>query len=477
MSFKSDVNAHTGYFPYPWEAPEPTSIISKRLQVHDADLEPDLNPGAMYFVEGHYIMADEAAAGTHDNNASYRPATVTETSPNVFFTDVTGVCQWAQPGIRAWADYEFGVVETDVRVPNEGLLLLAAKSTDLGGGFWHYEYAVQNLNSDRSVGSFSVPIPPGATVQEIGFHDVDYHSGEIYALTDWPGSVSDNTVTWSTVPYGTNPNANALRYATLYNFRFDADVEPGTTTVTFGLFKPGFPTWVDASTIGPAVVRSPLPEDSIKMTCTTQAECGGEADCVQGVCYVPKHRYLSVVRNPDQVSNTARRVCIGEECLGWIGAPYESAGLWLATVTPTPVYANIDFVGDWPDLLHVTGCEIATEQTYTIQAIRVGHDLGDPASYSEGLELHTPSRWGDVVAVCPDDACQPPQGTVNLDDIMAGIVRFQGVNNAPLTWLDIDPSSGTSIPNQIVGLQDILSCVAGFQGRPYPGDGPFGCGE
>ena len=119
---------------------------------------------------------------------------------------------------------------------------MAAKATDLGTGFWRYEYAVNNLNSDRSIGSFSVPCAAGATVQNIGFHDLAYHGGDgigntNYDGTDWPGAFAGGTVTWSTTPFATNQNANAIRWGTLYNFRFDTNRPPTTGSVTLGEFK------------------------------------------------------------------------------------------------------------------------------------------------------------------------------------------------------------------------------------------------
>ena len=125
-----------------------------------------------------------------------------------------------------------------------GLVILAAKASDLGNSFWRYEYAVNNLNSERSIGAFSVPCPAGATVQNIGFHDVAYHGGDgggnvNFDGTDWPGSFSSGAVSWATTPFATNANANAIRWGTLYNFRFDANVPPATLggNVTLGQFK------------------------------------------------------------------------------------------------------------------------------------------------------------------------------------------------------------------------------------------------
>lgn len=263
MSRRSDVNAHTGYFPYPWTAPAVDPVIGKRMQVHDADLDPALNEGALYFVQGHYIAADDAAAGNDNNNASYRQVLVRFDGPGVFTVLPTSVwrTQRGQAGLRAWQDQDLEVIETDVQVANEGLFILAAKVSDLGDGFWHYEYALQNLNSDRSAGSFTVPLSPGTVVQNIGFHDVDYHSGEIYDLTDWNATVENGAITWSTASYDVNPNANALRFSTLYNFRFDANIWSEPATAIIGLFKPGEPPDAAVRTVGPAACAEPVDSD------------------------------------------------------------------------------------------------------------------------------------------------------------------------------------------------------------------------
>ncbi len=250
MDGRSIVDPHTGYFQYPQpEGPTPTPTIGRRLQVHEDDLDPQYNVGALYFVEGHYIAPDDAAAGNDNNNASYRLATVSSTDGS-YTASVAGSTRRMQAAIRAWKDYEPSVVETDLQVEDGGLFILAAKSVDLGGGWWRYEYALQNLNSDRCAGSFSVPILPGAAILNDGFHDVDYHSGDPYSGVNWSLNVGNDAVTWSTTPHDTDPDANALRWGTLYNFWFEADVEPGDVQATIGLFKPGIPVEIAGPTIG-----------------------------------------------------------------------------------------------------------------------------------------------------------------------------------------------------------------------------------
>jgi len=122
---------------------------------------------------------------------------------------------------------------------------VARKVTDLGGGFWHYEYAVRNHNSERSARVLTVEFPVATSFSVIGFKDVEHHSGEPYATTDWSVSTTGTQVSWFTDTVAGDPNANALRFGTLYNFWFDADQPPfsgaGTVVHTIGLFKPGTP--------------------------------------------------------------------------------------------------------------------------------------------------------------------------------------------------------------------------------------------
>ncbi len=131
-----------------------------------------------------------------------------------------------------------------------------------------------------------MPVPRGAAIENIGFHDVDYHSGEIYDLTDWPGVVTDGSITWATDAYADNENANALRFDTLYNFYFDADAGPDATTVTLGLFKPGVLPEVTGSSIGPALPLVDCNDNGIPDECDIDCNapgcmppCGGSEDC------------------------------------------------------------------------------------------------------------------------------------------------------------------------------------------------------
>jgi hypothetical protein len=189
MGPKSHVDASNGVYTYPDSAINTTGNDTfKRLQVHNEDLDPGLNgtfPATKYWVEGQYIAHDDALGKNNGNNASYRRVVVTGSAGsgvyNINLQDSTQRQHWA---LEAWKIDDPNVtLNTKV---GDGFLV-AARATPIAGGMYHYEYAVHNMYSARGVGMFSIPVPAGAVVTNIGFHDVDYHSGEPYDGTDWPG--------------------------------------------------------------------------------------------------------------------------------------------------------------------------------------------------------------------------------------------------------------------------------------------------
>lgn len=250
---RSDVNAYTGLFNEPFPIGQPTGdAIYKRCQVRESDLSAAGYPGALYFIEGVYVAPDDAEAGHALNNATYRRVTI---NPATYDVTPVGAPRMAFGAIYAWRDNGggAGVPDPNVQivyadVPGEGRFTAGARVFDNGNGTWRYEYAVFNLNSHRSGGSFTVPIPAGAVVSSVGFHDVDYHSGEPYDNTDWNAAVLPRIVRWtSPQAFAQNPNSNALRWGTLYNFRFTANVAPAPGGVTIGLFRPGTPAAIGAT--------------------------------------------------------------------------------------------------------------------------------------------------------------------------------------------------------------------------------------
>jgi hypothetical protein len=263
---RGPVNSSTGVFSGTYT--DPTSPLpaglAERVAVARADLDPAQNAGATYVAECQYIHQQDAGAGNDDNNASYRMVTVgaTWSTTQGYPLTLTGSTVQQLPAIYAWqAAFPTSVGVKSADVVGDGRFILGYRATDNGNGTWHYEYAVFNLNSDRAGGSFSVPVPAGVTLTNIGFKSPKYLNGEGYSNAAWTVTQSGGAITWTCEP-NTNANANALRWSTLYNFRFDANVAPATAlaNVTIGLWKaPTATSTATTATIGAFVPSTPPP--------------------------------------------------------------------------------------------------------------------------------------------------------------------------------------------------------------------------
>ncbi len=211
------------------------SVIDHRLAVKDSDLA---NSGAQYFYEAQYITQSDINIY---NNIASRSCTMSWNGTSWNFS-TTDSAEALGPAI-----YRYGEVRNFAMPRTDGDVIVAVQTSSLGGGMYHYDYAVYNSSSDRQVRQFSVPIPSGRTVQNIGFRDVDQN-----ASNDWTGVYLSGAVSWSTGTEGSS-SANPLKYATVYNFRFDSDVPPALGVGQLGLFKSAGsgPATLSVATKGP----------------------------------------------------------------------------------------------------------------------------------------------------------------------------------------------------------------------------------
>jgi hypothetical protein len=275
-SFPSTANNHSGHN---------HDGVSHRIRVEASDLNTTQNPGATYFGEAAYISPHEYTwCQSHPdqcnmfNNVSYRNFSVSGTT-SFTFTPLANTVRM-QPAIEAWTGTGATVNQFEPDPGNDGIFLVGYKVTNPSTGVWHYEFAIYDENLDRAIQSFSVPLGPGVNVSNISFHAPPQEPGWAndgtfnnlgYSSTPWNVTQDSSSITWSTETFATNQNANAIRWGTLYNFRFDADQSPNLTDATVGFFKTGGPMPVLIQAPGGVPTPSPTPTPTATPTASPTA--------------------------------------------------------------------------------------------------------------------------------------------------------------------------------------------------------------
>ena len=107
--------------------------------------------------------------------------------------------------------------------------------------------------------------------------------------------------------------------------------------------------------------------------------------------------------------------------------------------------------------------DIVPSTTYHVQA--------ECGSLTTAPGVVTTTRWGDIVGDFNTGSGQwtPPNGDVDISDIVAAVEAFEGQPTAPSTGtVDLWPC----VPDGIIDIVDIVQVVDAFEGTPYPCPGP-----
>lgn len=280
LGSKAWINPFTGFYPTNQttnnnHTGHSHNGTTHRILTEVANLNTTLNPGATYFTEAQYVTPHEYAHCQANptqcnmyNNASYRQYTVTGTtcasgSSNCYTFSPVSATVRMKPAIEAWTGATLVPIQPAPGV--DGIGVVGYKVTNPSAGVWHYEYAVYNQNLDRGIQSFSVPLGNGITLSNVGFYGPPQHPASAndgtpgnlgFASTAWSQSQSGSAMTWSSETFAVNQNANAIRWGTMYNFRFDSNRPPQTVNATLGFYKTGGPINVQVQGPTPAVVNN-----------------------------------------------------------------------------------------------------------------------------------------------------------------------------------------------------------------------------
>lgn len=461
MGPRSDVNAANGLYAYPYTIAwnQSGNAIFKRVQVHNSDLADSTGDDglAVYLAEAQVQTTDEplSDADTPHNNASWRQVVRGDLQGGGYVLDWEGDTHVAQTALEAWPLFDSAVtVEEEYIAESEGTdgrVLVASRAEDLGNGQWSYDYTVMNMNSDRSIRSFTVPIPNGESVGSVEFRDIDHHSGEPFDGTDWNAVIDANGITWSTQSYGENQLANAIRYGTAYSFHFESSAPAvfQTKIVELGAFKPG--PGDDIVTVSATVPA--LDCDDSGVADETEIDEGElvdvDSNAIPDVCQLLVAtgdnigaRGLSANLISGDPAPFAIRITgnPGDPNVSCVDAYAQGDG----TIGPVPVEQT---AAAWGAELTLTGEVVIPESAYQLTF--------------EGLNLPpvsiTTARWGDANG----------DGLANLADVFLTVLGYQGEFEVPLQAIDVTPCE----PDGNVTLADAFLFVLAFQGADYSSAG------
>jgi hypothetical protein len=468
---RGEVNAATGIYPYPHGGASITDTTSARLRV-PSSLVMNQPQGTRFLIEGHYVTKDDATAGNGWNNASWREVTASSGGS----LTLTGATVREQPAIMGWQAIEPQVQVVYQDVIGDGRFYLAFNAFPTSGGFRRYVYALHNLNSDLGAGRFEVQMPAGATVQNLTFHDADYHSGEVWQSTDWTGNYAGGLVTWQTpTPFGVNPNGPALRWGSTHTFTFESDMVPlgqtvglfkVPTTLTFAPFVPPTPQWqtnqpqasLDINGIGNNTFEGPVRVIlGFGVPATVNFSSGGSAGAVFDIF---SHAGDGVSRNAGGFALSDGQIVnldLSNPTLTSIFGGFQpvSGSQSLPFVTPTSPVDLVTQLGV-VDVATASGWSLSAAVELDVEACNAGsvtHGLGDDSFVAVPLGPGTGhscvtgvSFYGTTYSTVFINS----NGSVSMT---GGSTEFQSSPSAFLSqmpriaaqWTDLDPSSGGTI--------------------------------
>jgi hypothetical protein len=293
--------------------------VKNRVTVKETDL---LTPGASYFYGIQLLHQGEAVANRGDNLAT-RGFNPSWNGSSWSFANNAASQTWGSILTR-WPGAE---VNSGQNGNDDGRFFVGAVVTPLGGGNYHYEYAVHNVDNDRGAATFRLPIDAGATASNFSFRDIDANP-----LNQWTAARVGNEIVFSA------PANNALNWNTIYNFGFDADFAPGS-----GLSQ------LDEARIGPGAltvsVATKVPSGSTFAQATAIGHgCGGSS------CQTSFYEFFA---SPGQFDLASSRWA-----LTWNGSSYQlgvgtgtfapAAGTTLSMTDDSEVTVNLPFTLPYP---------------------------------------------------------------------------------------------------------------------------------
>jgi hypothetical protein len=194
--------------------------VDNRVTVDEVDLT---TAGASYYYALQLIHKGESLANRADNLAHRGMNPSFNGSSWSFGNNAEG--QQYGSVLNRWTG---ATVDSASNGSDDGRFFVASKVTNLGGGNYHYEYALHNVDNSRAGATLRIPMAAAVAASNFSFGDIDTDGGN-----DWSAAQVGTDVVF------TAPAGNPLEWNTIYNFGFDADRAPGAGGVVVGEARPG----------------------------------------------------------------------------------------------------------------------------------------------------------------------------------------------------------------------------------------------
>ncbi|MEQ1632875.1 MAG: hypothetical protein ABL997_10915, partial [Planctomycetota bacterium] len=198
-----------------------SDTIQGRMLVPEFEL--DVAPATFW---GQVCVSVIGEPGTNrGNNATSREVRVTKSGTT--FTMATTGSSFVAPVLTRWTGASTAIGRNGL---DDGHFMVGVVVTGPVDGFWHYEYAIHNLDNARGGAGFRIPLCSSAQVRNPGFRDIDRD-----ALNQWQFARVGNELSWQA------PGNNPHDWNTIYNVWFDSDAAPvaGTFAVDQARIGPG----------------------------------------------------------------------------------------------------------------------------------------------------------------------------------------------------------------------------------------------
>lgn len=228
-----------------------------RLRVADQDVIA-ADATNRFFTEGFYIVAGDENI---ENNFGYRKTTFVPpgVDPDWTFLHTTAFAQ--RPVIDDWGD-----AVTTATPTAEGKVRVAARVVTIDATHNRYEYNIFNMNLDRQIDAFTVPLGPGVTPTDFGFFAPIEDEEPQISSAPWTPTVNADSITWAAPAPNIGAGEelpNTIRYGTMYTFWFAANTQPGNSALSLHPFRPGAEDTLTATLPAPCLLDADINGDGI----------------------------------------------------------------------------------------------------------------------------------------------------------------------------------------------------------------------